>query len=282
QFGANPYAVVDTNTTVSTASAYEPDVLGRASWISYYAAFYNLEGVANNITQTMTDNYNRLKEAAAHYDTKPVVAWTTYDAPSTYNNNTASYILSSASYKVELTQDAGATLFNSTKSTFSSAAELLDAISNVDILIDETYIGSNLTAFLQNYNISDSSKYKFLQKNQVYREDGILTLSGGYDWFEAPVAMADALLEDMINAVNPDAPTKGYQRNWLRNIALGEPIKYVTEANCSWSEEAPRPNLASQFNGNTFTLTSNALSGLNQKHMMGAIAISFSTLVYLF
>lgn len=59
----------------------------------------------------MTNNYNRLKEAASHYSTKPVVAWTTYDAPSQYNNNTASYILSEASYKVGLTNDAGKSLF---------------------------------------------------------------------------------------------------------------------------------------------------------------------------
>ncbi|KAI8642350.1 hypothetical protein BD408DRAFT_183198 [Parasitella parasitica] len=108
QFGVNPYeAVTDSNNTVTTAQSYEPDVLGRSSWLSYYAAFYNLESVANNLTRTLTENYNRLKEAAAHYDTKPVVAWTTYDAPSQYNNNTASYILSEASYKVGLTNDAG-------------------------------------------------------------------------------------------------------------------------------------------------------------------------------
>lgn len=28
QFGSNPYATADTNTTVSTAQTYEPDVLG--------------------------------------------------------------------------------------------------------------------------------------------------------------------------------------------------------------------------------------------------------------
>ena len=55
----------------------------------------------------MLNNYNRLREASAHYDKKPVVAWTTYDAPSSYNNNTASYIISNASYKVGLTKDAG-------------------------------------------------------------------------------------------------------------------------------------------------------------------------------
>lgn len=59
----------------------------------------------------MTDNYNRLKEAAAHYDTKPIVAWTLYDAPSQYNNNTGTYILSNASYKVGLTKDAGEFFF---------------------------------------------------------------------------------------------------------------------------------------------------------------------------
>jgi hypothetical protein len=55
----------------------------------------------------MIDNYGRLKAAASNYTTKPVVAWATYDAPSQYNNNTGSYLLSSASYKVGLTQDAG-------------------------------------------------------------------------------------------------------------------------------------------------------------------------------
>ncbi|KAL9542589.1 hypothetical protein MBANPS3_008534 [Mucor bainieri] len=287
QFGANPYdTVADTNNTVTTAQTYEPDVLGRSSWLSYYAAFYNLESVANSLTKNMTDNYNRLKEAASHYPTKPVVAWTTYDAPSQYNNNTASYILSEASYKVGLTNDAGATMLNASSTTFASAADLLKAISNVDILIDETFIGSNLTAFLQNYNISeaDQSKYKFLTNKKVYREDGILTSSGGYDWFEAPVAMADALLEDMINAVNPSAPSDSYKRNWLRNIVLDEPIKTTTEANCSWTEDAPRPNLATQFNGSAFTLSGSSSSGANKVmtlNIAGALAAAVATMAYL-
>lgn len=60
-------------------------------------------------------------------------------------------------------------------------------------------------------------KYTFLKQKAVYREDGILTASGGYDWFEAPVVMADALLEDMINVVNPSSP---FSRQWFRNIAF--------------------------------------------------------------
>lgn len=178
---------------------------------------------------------------------------------------------------------------NSSQSTFSKASDLLAAIANVDILIDETYIGSNLSAFLSNYQIpaADQSKYKFLANNKVYREDGILTATGGYDWFEAPVAMADALLEDMINAVNPSAPTGNYTRNWLRNIMLNETIRYATDANCTWAEDAPRPNLASQFNGAAFTLSSStgaksaANSLVSTKNIVGTIAISLASLAYL-
>lgn len=288
QFGSNPYDTKPSNTTVSTAQTYEPDVLGRSSWISYYAAFYNLEAETNKISTSMVDNYNRLKTAASNYAKKPVVAWATYDAPSQYNNNTGSYLLSSASYKVGLTQDAGATMLNASKSAFTSSADFLKAVTDVDILIDETFIGANMTAFLANYQIptADQGKYKFLKNNKVYREDGILTSSGGYDWFEAPVAMADALLEDMINVVNPSAPSSSYKRNWLRNIALNETIKYTTEGNCSWSEDAPRPNLATQYNGGNFTLQDTAAPGtsagaLSKANMAGAFALAVASLAYL-
>jgi hypothetical protein len=170
-------------------------------------------------------------------------------------------------------------MLNSSVSTFYNASSLLEAIADVDILIDETYIGSNLTDFMTNYQITDSSKFKFLTNKKVYREDGVLSTAGGYDWFEAPVAMADALLEDMINAVNPSAPTGDYSRTWLRNIALDESIKYASAANCSWDENAPRPDLASQFDGGSFTLSSGAVN-ISPKQF-GAALVSIATLAYL-
>ncbi|KAG2234769.1 hypothetical protein INT48_000118 [Thamnidium elegans] len=280
QFGINPYEPIS-NTTVSTGQTYEPDVLGRASWISYYAAFYNYENMANDISNKMISNYQRLTAAASGYGSKPIVAWTTFDAPSQYNNNTASYILSNASYKVGLTRDAGAIMLESPQSVYSSAAELLEAISSVDVLIDETFIGSDLTDFLKNYEIGSgqADKYKFLKNKNVYREDGILTASGGYDWFEAPVAMADALLEDMINAVNPAAPSANYKRNWLRNIVLDEPIKYTTGDNCTWDESSPRPNLATTYEGGQFTSATSGASALSGS-LIGAFVVSLASLAY--
>lgn len=177
-------------------------------------------------------------------------------------------------------------MLNTESAVYSTSAEILAAIANVDILIDETFIGPNLTDFMTNYGIAeaDQSKYKFLVNKKVFREDGILTASGGYDWFEAPVAMADAFLEDMINAINSNAPTPEYNRNWLRNIALGEQIKYSTPDNCTWSESAPRPDLATQFNGSAFTLAAEAKSAANTvipTNIIGAFIMSLASLVYL-
>lgn len=159
-------------------------------------------------------------------------------------------------------------MLETTNTTYATSEEFLQAITDVEVLIDETFIGSNLTAFLGNYQIpeSDVSKYKFLENKKVFRQDGILTAAGGYDWFEAPVVMADALLEDMINAVNLNAPTSDYQRNWLRNIALDEPIKISTAENCTWNEDAPRPNLANQFEGDNFTLSTDSENSNDEIH----------------
>ncbi|KAG0171299.1 hypothetical protein DFQ28_010792 [Apophysomyces sp. BC1034] len=259
QFGVNTASAdLVANTSVTSAEAYEPTALGRASWLAYYALFYNLEASVNQMIPAMFDNYNRLKKAAANYNPKPLVAWTVYNAPDQYNNNTASWGISTVSYKAGLTADAGGRILSPSTTTFSSADAFLAAIADVDVLIDETYIAKNLTDVLNNYKITDESKYKFLKNKALYREDGILTQTGGYDWFEAPMAMADALLEDVINAINPSAPSKDYQRHWLRNVATAEPIKYVSAANCTWDESKPRPDVATNFQGADFTMVSNA------------------------
>ncbi|ORX58066.1 hypothetical protein DM01DRAFT_1318768 [Hesseltinella vesiculosa] len=235
------------NTTVDSGETYETTILGRSSWLGYYSAFYNLEGLATSTLNTITTNYNNLVKAASQYATKPQVAWTVYNAPDQYNNNTASWMLYGGGYRAKLTTDAGA------------AIDLISAIKNADIWIDETYVITNLTDVLKAYGLTSVSSYKFA--NAVYREDGILTKSGGYDWFGTPLAMADALLEDMINVVNPSAPNATYQRHWFRNVAKNDAIHYVSDSDCTWDETKPRPDLASTVpSGTTFTLGSSSSS----------------------
>jgi hypothetical protein len=207
----------------------------------------------------MTTNYDNLRKAASGYKTKPVVAWTIYDAPDQYNGNLATWQIKTGGYREQLTTDAGATIYTGSALNFTKAEDLLAAIKNVDILIDETYIATNLTDVLSNYQIKDLTQYKFAKA--IYREDGLLTKSGGYDWFGTPLAMADALLEDMINVVNPSAPTSSYKRTWFRSVTNNDAIHYVSTDDCTWDETKPRPSLAVAFNGNAFAEPSSSSTG---------------------
>ncbi|ORZ18727.1 hypothetical protein BCR42DRAFT_411472 [Absidia repens] len=259
QFGYSPGASDPvSNTSVASAETYENSVLGRSSWIGYYSAFYNLESVGTSALQTMTTNYNNLAKAASGYSNKPVVAWAVYNAPDQFNGNTASWQLMTDGYRKQLTSDAGATIYSGSNTNFTSASDLVNAIKDVDILIDETYIATNLTDVLSNYQITDASKYKFAKA--IYREDGILTKS------------------DMINVVNPTAPSSSYKRNWFRNVANNEAIHYVSTDDCNWDETKPRSSLATKFEGSAFSEpSSSAASSISA----GVITLMASTLVAL-
>lgn len=154
----------------------------------------------------------------------------------------------------------GARFLNSSQLQFFDNAEFLKAITDVDVIIDETYIATTMDDLLKAYGISDDGTYKFVTNKAMYREDGIMTPSGGYDWFSGAIVFGDALLEDVINAVNPSAPTSDFKRYWLRNVALNESIYYTDPKNCTWDETAPRPNPAITYTGDAFKMEGAASS----------------------
>lgn len=166
-------------------------------------------------------------------------------------------------------------MYNGSTLSYTSASDFLQAMTDVDIMIDETYVATTLSDVLGNYQISDDKKdsYKFVKNEAIYREDGILTPSGGYDWFAAAVVMGDALLEDVVNAVNPSAPSSDFKRKWLRNVAKDESIYYTSAKNCSWDETKPRPNAAVSYSGDKF-----AMSDASTQMMSGA-AVAVSALL---
>lgn len=246
QFGA--YMADPTNNkSVSVSAAEDPGALNRAEWLEFFAAFYNKEQLANTLTAQINNNYNRLKQAASGYNPKPVIAWANYVAPSQYNYNVASWLVSNATYKVQLATDAGGSALG--YGNYSNPADFQKAIANVDVLIDETFVASNLSDVLNNYNISaaDQNNYKFIKNKALYREDGVSTLAGGQDWLEAAIVMADAVLEDVINAINPTAPTSNYTRHWLRNVALNEQVRMSSDVNCTSNENDARADEATNY-----------------------------------
>ncbi|CAG8573588.1 8509_t:CDS:2 [Funneliformis mosseae] len=233
-FGATDAATDQKSVSVSTAN--DPGVLNRVEWIKFYSVFFNAESKANEVYGKIKSNYECFKNLVVKNTLaeKPVVAWVAYEAPSEFNQNTAAYKIADAMFKKQLTEDAGGIYFNSTTLSYSILGDFLKVIENVDILIDETFIAPTLDDVYKNFELTpDQQQYKFLKNQAIYREDGLTGPNDGRDWFENAVVMGDALLEDMINVVNPKLPKPDYQRIWLRNVAKNEPIKISSSNNCS-------------------------------------------------
>ncbi|KAF9157408.1 hypothetical protein DFQ26_008769 [Actinomortierella ambigua] len=247
-FSADPLAA---NRTVLTFETADPGPLNRAEWLEFYSAFFNLEKDAQERTAKINNNYNCFKGAAtAAKSPKPVVAWATFNAPSEYNNNTASWSLSNAAYKKALTEDAAATFFfpgnaSLTTQSYADAGAFATALASVDILIDESVVGTDYANVLQNYKLTESSDLKFVKNKAVYREDGAVNPNDGRDWFSTAVAQADAVLQDIIRATHPDALPADTPYRWIRNVAKGEAKNIISDKNCTTPDSnTPIPDIA--------------------------------------
>ncbi|KAF9898889.1 hypothetical protein BX616_003484 [Lobosporangium transversale] len=232
--------------TVITSEVADPGPLNRAEWLEFYSTFFNLESQANNLTATINNNYDCFKQAVKVKANKPIIAWTQYEAPAEYNKNVASWTFSPAAYKRIISEDAGAIFFNGTiTNKFTDAAAFAEALKDVDVLIDETFIGDDIDAFYKNYGLSPSSPHKFIQNKAIFREDGIVNPNNGRDWFSGAVAMNDAVLQDVVRAAHPDALPVNVPYNWLRNIAKGESKQLLTSGDCTATDSnSPVPDRA--------------------------------------
>ncbi|GJJ68293.1 hypothetical protein EMPS_00639 [Entomortierella parvispora] len=277
------YASTPANKTVITSEVEDPGPLNRAEWLEFYATFFNLEEMAQNLTGSINDNYNCFKKAASAATTKPLVAWTTYNAPSTYNNNTASWTISDAAYKVDFTVDAGGTFFNGTGGvlSFNTSAAFLAAIQDIDIMIDETEEGTTIQDVYTSYGLSASSSLKIVQNKAIFREDGLVNPNDGRDWFAAAVVMDDAVLQDMILAIHPELLPAGTPYNWIRNVAKGQPEQLLSSANCTATNSSmPVPDRAisclnMKVGGSGSGAATKTVAGA-MTAVLGLLAIAFS------
>ncbi|KAJ1997032.1 hypothetical protein H4R26_005978, partial [Coemansia thaxteri] len=232
----------DTNTTntVYSTEYLESSALGRSEWVKFFGVFFNAEERANKLFDSVDSNYQcfAAKAEKEYNEIRPVVAWTSYAAPTQYNNNTAYWQISFADYKYDIVRDAGARMLNTTgkqATMFPTSQAFLRALKSVDIVVDESFVSYDYATLLKNYGIADqkSANYSWVATGRVFRPDRIQSTSGGLGWFEAPVAFADALLQDLIGLVHPKFAKAGYKPIWFRNLAKSDPVTIITAANCS-------------------------------------------------
>lgn len=215
--------------------------LNRVQYLDFVGAFLNQESASTGIKKTITDSYNCIGNVAKNAQKQvgdsnaPVVAFTTYNAPADYNNNTASWTVSNATYKSDYVTNAGGKLFNPPKLFYQTAKELLDVLTDVDIVIEESAISvKDAATFYKSYNTSASSSLKFIKNKQVYQFDKTSNPNGGNDWFESAIVYAHIVLADFTSITYPGLfPKSSYTTKYLTNILADPTSVSITSSECA-------------------------------------------------
>lgn len=211
---------------ISVSTTQDPGALHRPDWIYFMAAFYNLEYLATNISTTMLARYSCVSTIGTENSAKPKIAWVDYQ---TYQP-TNWWVIDVAQYKLDYVNNLGAVVTAPAVNTFPSPQAWQAAMKDVDIVIDETYLG-DMTSFYTNFNLTPSSPFKFLKNGQVWRFDKLQSDLGALDWFESAVPNADTVLEDLLTVFKPQVKFP-HTRVWFRNSYQGEPIVVEGATKC--------------------------------------------------
>jgi hypothetical protein len=243
---------------VHFSASQDPGPLRSAEHIKFIAAFFNKEELASQLFANTLAAYTSASVGAT---TKPVVAWVSFEAESQWSK--AKFVLSQASYKLKMVLDAGGAnvdgtavkaqmgskmamttastgkTYNVLLSGFSddkaqASAAFFAALSQVDIIVDETYAPAPKTytfdSFLTTMGLTTSSSLKFAQNKKVLRYDGIISESNGLDWYESRLAHPDWAVTGLAGHFFSDnsKPSK-----YFRNIAKGEQPEVITKSMCT-------------------------------------------------
>jgi len=241
---------------VHVPTTQDPGPLNSAEYIKFFGAFFNKEPLANERFTAIVSAY---KSAATSGSSKPVVAWVSYSAPSSWSEE--KFSMSQATYKLNMTTDAGGMnldaaaafaavpgvkvtiavsgkTFDLSTEPFGSKANissyLMKALANVDVLLDETYAPDPSTytfqTFLSNFNLTESSELKFVKNKMVLRIDGTMSTAKGLDWYESRIARPDWAVEGLARCLHSDS-SKVFK--YFRNLAKGETPKVLDASACT-------------------------------------------------
>jgi len=236
---------------VHLSASQDPGPLRSAEHIKFVAAFFNKEELASQLFSSTLSAY---ANAYATVYPKPVVAWISFAPASQWGP--AEFVLSQASYKLNMVTDAGGdnvdgaavkaqmgasmsvttavsgTTYKAKLSDFSdskadASAAFFAALGAVDVIIDETYAATprtyTLASFLTQMGLTDTDK-------MVLRVDGTISDGDDLDWYESRIAHPDWAVNGLARQMHSDT-SKTYR--YFRNIAAGENPQVLSASTCT-------------------------------------------------
>lgn len=182
---------------VLNAEYMENHPLGKAEWIKFVGAFYNLDNEADKIFKEIEDEYLKLVEMASDQEKKPSVLvgmpW-----------NGVWYLPGGNSYQAQFIKDAGANYLwadNNDVSSFSLAKEII-----IEKALDaDVWININSYNSIDELLIYDNkfSAFKAIKTKNIYNNNNALNEKGGNEYWESGVITPHLILKDLIHIFHP-------------------------------------------------------------------------------
>ena len=249
---------------VDFAATSDPSALGRAEWIKYVAAFFNLEPHANRVFAEIKAEVEKSQARTAAAVAGGAVA------PKVLHINLPSTI-ATPSFKMDSIKAAGGVVPSAAdlalhctangdtewasgtahvsavdkalgyvNSWTCTDAGMKAVLAGIDVVIDDTYHADNTYThdmFMTKLNFSSAETaavYPFLN-NKVLRWDRLMVQSAvafGTAAFEDMIPRADIVVDDLASYLHPTQAPSGYVPRFFRNIAAGETVTLATAAEC--------------------------------------------------
>ncbi len=189
----------------------ESDLLARAEWIKFVAAFFCKDKEADSIFTTIENRYNEALQIAQKIENRPKVL-IGMDYKSSW------CLAGEESYVAKMIQDAGADFVaNGKKGNIPlNFEQVLKIHVNDDIWLNWMHQGISSLEVLEKSN-ERYTLFKAFQNEEVYNHDKRLNPKGGNDFWESGVLQPDILLKDLIKIFHPEL-LPGYEMVYWRKL----------------------------------------------------------------
>lgn len=176
----------------------EPDLLARAEWMKFVAAFVGRDREADSIFNEIEIRYNEAIALAQSVSARPSVLFG-------LDYKGAWHISGSQSYVAKMLHDAGADFVaNGDKGASPlNFEQVLEIHANDDKWLNWMHQGVSSREALGRMN-ERYSLFKAFRTGEVYNHDKRLNAAGGNDFWESGVSRPDLLLKDLVKIFHPD------------------------------------------------------------------------------
>lgn len=175
----------------------EKTPLGRAEWIKFVAAFYNMEKVVNDKFKQIEQEYTNLKKLTANIEKKPNVVW---GLP--FKNTW--YMPRGESFVGQFLQDAGANYYWKDEKGVGSLPLDFEAVygkaQGADFWLVESSVKSRQEIKEHDTRFSDFAAFK---NDKIYNNDKKLTKKGVNVYLNTSLVHPNWVLADMIRLFHP-------------------------------------------------------------------------------